>query len=457
MEFQHATTSPPPPAPRFVAAHAVVRVARLDADGSAAGEIEEWLARPTAEEWDAIYGPRAATTPQPAACAFTGGLPGERVEVELRWSLPRPGRKRAKHPPAPQVRFVAVREPAPERVAPRCPVFGVCGGCQLQHLAYDQQLAWKTARVADALRTAGLGDVAVAPAIGCADPWHYRNHMRFSVDRQGRPGLTARNSHTVLPLDACPIAHPLINRALATLADRPNPRPQLLVRCGAATGQALIQPEPDAAAHEVLAAAGLDLRADALEELLNVPGGQDGTTRTATFRIRPSSFFQINTAQANRMAELVLAALPRGTDATLVDAYCGVGTFAALLAPHVGRVLAIEESASAVRDARWNVRDAPNVEVIQAKTEAIVPALGERVDGLVIDPPRAGCQRAVLDALCARRVPRVVYVSCEPSTLARDLAYLCGERGAYRVVSVRPLDMFPQTAHIETVVALEAA
>ena len=142
---------------------------------------------------------------------------------------------------------------------------------------------------------------------------------------------------------------------------------------------------------------------------------------------------------------------------TLVDAYCGVGTFAALLAPHAGRVLAIEESASAVRDARWNLRDAANVEVIQAKTEAILPTLVEPIDGLVIDPPRAGCQPAVLEALCARRVPRVVYVSCEPNTLARDLAYLCQKRAVYRIARVLPLDMFPQTAHIETIVSLEVA
>ena len=268
-------------------------------------------------------------------------------------------------------------------------------------------------------------------------------------------GLTARKSHQVLPLIDCPIAHPLINRALAVLRETPQPRPQVLVRCGDATGQVLVQPQPDAQTLDRLRAAGLDTRTDTLEEALAVPeSGNAGLS--ILFLIRPSSFFQTNTAQANRMAETVLAGLPKGPDATVIDAYCGVGAFAALLAPHVGRVLAIEESASAVRDARWNLREAANVTVIQGKTEYILPTLAERVDGLVIDPPRAGCQRTVLDALCDRQVAQVVYVSCEPTTLARDLAYLCRDRAAYRVVRAQPLDMFPQTAHIETVVRLEA-
>lgn len=432
----------------------MVRVDGWDDCGLSVSRIECWLVRPTDEEWAEVYGPRAAATPLPETCSFTGGLPGERIEIELRWALPRPGRKRARHSPAPRVTLLRVTNPSPDRVAAACPVFGQCGGCQLQHLAYNRQLAWKTARVTDALRAVGL-DSTVTPTIGCAEPWHYRNHMRFSVDRQGRPGLTVRNGHEILPLRACPIAHPLINRALVALAGHPNARPQVLVRCGNATGQVLIQPEPGPELRSSLTHAGVDVHEDALEERLRIPGTSHPEASVA-FRIRPSSFFQTNTEQANRMAEIVIKALPIGPDATLVDAYCGVGTFAALMAPHAGRVLAIEESASAVRDARSNLRDVGNVEVIQAKTEAILPTLDERIDGLVIDPPRAGCQRTVLDALCVRRVPRVVYVSCEPATLARDLAYLCAARGRYRVIQVQPLDMFPQTAHIETIVTLEA-
>jgi 23S rRNA (uracil1939-C5)-methyltransferase len=299
----------------------------------------------------------------------------------------------------------------------------------------------------------------VAQTIGCANPWGYRNHMRFSVDRLGRAGLTARGSHRVIPLRACPIAHPLINWALQVCCDVALSRPQLLVRCGAASGQVLIQPAPGAELRARLDAIGLDVRTEDLTEALQVApvgDGETGLNSGAAFRIRPSSFFQTNTAQANQMAALVLAGLPSGPGTTLVDAYCGVGTFAALLARRAGHVLAIEESASAVRDARWNLRDCSNVTIVQGRAEAVLPGIIERLDGLVIDPPRAGCGRSVLDALAARRVPRVAYVSCDPSTLARDLAYLCLTLGAYSMVQAQPLDMFPQTAHIETIVTLEA-
>jgi 23S rRNA (uracil1939-C5)-methyltransferase len=447
------------PARRIISARALVRVTRLAQSGEAVALIERWLHPPDDADWQAVWGTRYAGQPLPEECVFVGALPGEVIEVELRWSLPRPGRKAARRPPSPQVSIRRVVESAPARVTPRCPVFGQCGGCQLQHVDYAHQLAWKAARVAGELAAAGVAGGEHLPPIGCADPWHYRNHMRFSVDREGRAGLTARGSKRVIPLVGCPIAHLLINTVLAAAAECAIPRPQLLVRVGAATGELLIQPTPSDDLRARLTAAGLDLRSDTITEALTIVSAAGDTTAPplrATFRIRPSSFFQTNTPQAEHMAAAVLAGLPHGPDVRLVDAYCGVGTFAALLAPVAGHVYAVEESASAIRDARWNLRDLPQVEIVQAKVELWLPTFAERLDGLVIDPPRAGCARPVLEALATRRVPRVVYVSCEPSTLARDLAYLTGQAAAYRVRTVQPLDMFPQTHHVETIVTLEA-
>lgn len=431
---------------RSVSGQYVLRIERLSPTGEAVGAIVTTRHSPTNEDFQAIYGPGRETLYPPSSLSLIGALPDELVEVEVTWSLPRPGRRRAKRIPAPQVRLLRVIEPSSDRTVAPCPVFGECGGCQLQHMRYDAQLAWKTIRLRDLLRDAGFNTSPVQPAVGCESPWHYRNHMRFSVNRDGEAGLTVRNSHRVLPLRFCPIAHPRINDALAALREEPLPRPQLLIRYGDATGQMLIQPVPNAANTQRMAALDIDIHDDAIEDMLL---GQ-------RFRIRPSSFFQTNTTQANRMAALVLAGLPSGPTVTLVDAYCGVGTFAGLLVSTAGRVIAIEESASAVRDARTNLQNYPNVEIIQAKVESVLPAISEPLHGLVIDPPRAGCQRPVLDALVARRVPRIVYVSCGPDTLARDLAYLCIERSAYNIVSVQPLDMFPQTAHIESITLLEA-
>ncbi len=432
--------------PREVSGRYLVRVEALSPQGEALGRIEAALREPTEDERARVAAGRGGDVTSIDVVAFIGGLPGELAEVEVIWTLPRVGRRRARHLPPPRARLVAVREPSAERVVPQCNVFGECGGCQLQHLAYPTQLVWKANRVREALVAAGLAAPNVLSAIGCEPPWGYRNHMRFSVDREGRAGLTSRGSRHVLPLGACPIADASINSGLEAFAGEVLARPQMLVRCGEATGQMLLQPTPSEEVRGKLAARGVQVCDDVMEEhLLGVP-----------FRIRPSSFFQTNTRQANRMAELVLELMPRGAGVTLVDAYCGVGTFARLLAPRVEAIVAIEESASAIRDARWNLRDAENVSIVQGKVDDVLPEMRQRLDGLVIDPPRAGCQRAVLEALADRRVPRVVYVSCDPATLARDLAYLCNTRHAYRLVSVQPLDMFPQTAHIETIATLEA-
>jgi len=409
------------------------------------------------------------------------GLPGEQVTIAVEAAAPpRPGRRRRRWKPRPpRVWITDIHQPSPLRTQAPCPVFGTCGGCQLQHMQYHAQLEWKRAVVRQLLHDiGGFDDPSVLATVPCDDPWHYRNHMRFSVNRSGQVGLTARGTHRVLPLTTCPIAHEQINRALSILSQQPNAQPQLLMRCGAASGQMLIQPHPGPAATQQLADAGLDLHSDTMEEVLC---GE-------TFRIRPSSFFQTNTAQAEKMVQMVLEGLldssddlapargeyPQGASTTdlapargattqfsdghsltVADAYCGVGTFALLLARHVGRVIAIEESASAIKDAEWNLRGVSNVEIRKGKVEDLLPTLAPQLDGLVVDPPRAGCQQAVLDALIQHPVARIVYVSCDPSTLARDLNVLCHLHPGYRLRSVQPLDMFPQTAHIECVAVLE--
>lgn len=385
------------------------------------------------------------------------GLPGERVTIAVEAPATPPKRRRRHWKPYPRrVEITEIHQPSPQRSQARCAVFGVCGGCQLQHLQYSAQLEWKREVVLKLLREIGQFErPPLLATMPCDDPWLYRNHMRFSVNREGQLGLTARGTHRVLPLSNCPIAHPFINRALPIFSKQVNARPQLLVRCGAATGQMLIQPQQAAEVVEELESLGLEICSETMDEQL----------RGETFRIRPSSFFQTNTSQAEKMAQMVLDGLfPPSQDVaafagkhpfTVLDAYCGVGTFALMLARQVDKVIAIEESASSIKDARWNLREVENVEILQGKVEDLLPALSEQIEGLVIDPPRAGCQRPVLAALASNPVKRIVYVSCDPSTLARDLDILCHEYATYRLRSVQPLDMFPQTVHIENVAVLE--
>jgi len=397
------------------------------------------------------------------------GLPGERVTISVEAAAPpRAGRHRRRWKPhARRVEISEIHQPSPLRTQAPCPVFGTCGGCQLQHMRYEAQLEWKWSIVRQLLQEiGGFADPPLLETVPCDDPWEYRNHMRFSVNRDGQPGLTARGTHRVLPLTSCPIAHAHINCALKVLSQVANARPQVLIRCGAASGQVLIQPYPTPEVAQQLAASGLDLRSETMEEVL---AGE-------TFRIRPSSFFQTNTAQAEKMAQMVLHGVLNGLapargapcgcqgsgyqgdsrgNLTIADAYCGVGTFALLLARHVGRVIAIEESASAIKDAQWNLRNVSNIDILKGKTEDLLPGLAAQLDGLVLDPPRAGCQQVVLDSLVQHPIKRIVYVSCDPATLARDLHVLCHRHPTYRLCSVQPLDMFPQTVHIECMAVLE--
>ena len=429
------------------------------------------------------------------------GLPGERVTIAVEAPpQSRPGRRRRRWKPRPpRVWITELHQPSPLRVEALCPVFGTCGGCQLQHMHYPAQLEWKREVVRQLLHDIGrFEDPPLQATVPCDVPWHYRNHMRFSVNRLGQPGLTARDSHRILPLTECPIAHEQINRVLKVLSQHVNPQPQALIRCATASNQVLIQPVPGEQVARQLAETGLELHTETMEEVL----------AGATFRIRPSSFFQTNTAQAEKMVQIVLNGLlsslnrnessssesdlspsvgaqfiapasPPLSDLspsvgaaihcarpspiapaaslTVVDAYCGVGTFALLLAPHVGKVIAIEESASAIKDAQWNARHVDNIEILKGKVENILPTLSSEIDGFVIDPPRAGCQQIVLNALIQHPVARIVYVSCDPSTLARDLHILCHQHPTYRLCLVQPLDMFPQTAHIECIAVLEHA
>jgi 23S rRNA (uracil1939-C5)-methyltransferase len=427
-----------------------VRLNELTPDGLGKGPILS--ARPTGDAESVerpVFDDLLRRCFPDGSLTIVGGLPGEEVIVEGRVLLAppaSPGTRRRRWKLMPRLTLRQVLVASPWRVMAPCPHFGICGGCQYQHIRYDRQLSLKQERVRTLLINHGFADPPVLPTIGCPIPWHYRNQMRFSVDRHGRLGLTIHGTREVFPVDHCFIAHERINSTLAVLQMRPNRPPQVVIRCGVSTGQVLVQPAPDEVTAAQLHTAGIDLHTEFLEEKL---AGK-------TFRIRPSSFFQTNTAQAERMVELIIRGLCASSESTVVDAYCGVGTFTLALAAYCGYVIGIEESASAVQDARANLAETPNVTIIQGKTEHVLPGLEGRVDGIVLDPPRQGCQRLVLETLARQHIPRLVYVSCDPQTLARDLAILCHELQAYRLMEVQPLDMFPQTVHIECVATLEA-
>jgi 23S rRNA (uracil1939-C5)-methyltransferase len=382
-------------------------------------------------------------------------LPGERIRARVQ-------RRRSDYATAD---LVSILSPSPERVAPRCPYFGACGGCQWQHAGYPRQLAMKQEIVADQLRRiGGMADAAelVRPCLGMIEPWEYRNHVRFTLGRKyGELGYTHRGTRRLLPVQRCDIAHPEIGRVLAVLQRRCAglPAHQVTVRYGCNTGDLLVNPAVPRV--EELATGQLSITDEVLDR---------------RFHISAAAFFQVNTLREARslppeigapwlgqrdgrfsMADLltlvVLDQLRPGPEDVVVDAYSGVGTFTALMAPWVQQVIGIEESPAAVGDAVRNTADLDNVRFVTAKTEHALGNLGgPKIDAVVLDPSRIGCAPEVIQALLDRRPARVIYVSCDPATLARDLRVL--REGGYAIDQVQPLDMFPQTYHIEAVTTL---
>ena len=277
----------------------------------------------------------------------------------------------------------------------------------------------------------------VSPTIASPSQSGYRNHARFSVDRKGSLGFTRTGTHRPLEIDRCLLMHEDINAILAELQGKGKGLRQVAVRCGVNTGSLLIQPSltiPDA----------------------NVESGQPDFTESLfgyTFKVSSPSFFQVNTPQAERMtAELRDRLYPTG-DELLFDAYGGVGTFAVLLAPYYREIVTLEESPSAIEDALVNCRPFSNVTVLKGKAEEVLSEIEALPDTVILDPPRVGCHPKILEVLTSLRPRKIAYVSCAPSTLARDLAFLTGN--GYSLREAVPIDMFPQTHHVESISILE--
>ena len=367
-----------------------------------------------------------------------GGIPGERVTAEVL----RVHRKYA------SASVVETLEPHASRVAPPCQYFGQCTGCQWQHVDYDTQLAIKRDKVADALvRVGGLfADAVEAPVsetLPSPSRYGYRNHARFTVSRNGSLGFVNRETRRFVRVDHCMLMLPSVNSILEELQDRCQETTQLSIRAGhaetAMPDDYLVQPR-------------------LFNPEITVATGQKRYVETVNdnrFFVSSPSFFQVNIEQAAQAADVVRQGLALGPNDVLLDAYTGVGTFAVLLAPHVGRVLAVEESSAAVADARENASGFPGIEFVLGRTEDVLGNLPVRPDAVVLDPPRSGCQPRALEKLLEISPPRVAYVSCDPETLARDLKILCA--GGYALDQVVPIDMFPQTHHVECVALLHWA
>jgi 23S rRNA (uracil1939-C5)-methyltransferase len=397
-----------------------------------------------------------------------GPVPGERARVRIE-------SVKAKYAVAD---LVEVLVESPDRREPFCPVFGACGGCQVQHYAYEAQLRWKHGIVENALRRiGGIADAQVAEPIGMVVPRAYRNKMAVVASGSAAGtsfGFYAARTHDVVPIHACPIVVPELDRTLAGLwsaAEDPLTAPaftgarHVIARTGRASGETVVSITSERASTELPKhAAALAAKLPSTVGIANsyeppsenaVMGRKNvtvfgdpsmreaiaapGTSDAVTFRVSPASFFQVNSEMVGQIFSYLA---PQAANAeSIIDLYCGAGTFALFFARHGAKVVGIEE----------------NPTFLNARVEAMLrspvglKALAEtRV--VFLDPPRKGSDEGTLAALVRARVPHVWYLSCNPATLARDLAQLIA--GGYKLGAVQPFDMFPQTGHIEALATL---
>ena len=412
-----------------------------------------------------------------------GGLPGETVKVKL---------ESVKKTYA-MGRVVDILKPSADRCEPVCPIYEECGGCQLQHLQYDAQLKMKTQQVKDALTRIGhLKHVNLLPTLRAAEPIFYRNKMQVPVaTNEGKLeiGCFAASTHRVVNVDNCFIQKEKNNKIIGVVREwmqkyHISPYNEdkgtgiirhVMGRVGVHTGDVMV----------VLVTATYDIpHVKELTKMLrdNIPGLKSfiqninkrhtnvimglkdrviygkstirDTLGTLKFNISAQSFFQVNSEQAEKLYNKAVEFAGLTGKEIVFDVYCGTGTISLFLAKHAKAVYGIEIVPPAITDARRNAEDnhCDNATFLLGDAAKKLPELleqGIKPDVVLLDPPRAGCEERVLSSIVHVKPKRIVYVSCNPSTLARDLAYLSNH--GYNVPIVQPVDMFPQTAHVECV------
>ena len=398
-------------------------------------------------------------------------------------------------------RPVKVLQASPDRVTPACTVAGPCGGCQLQALSYTKQLEFKAGKVRNNLeRIGGLQpevlDAAYEPILGMEDPWHYRNKAQFPIRRgkDGRltAGFFAGRTHHVIPAGDCVIGTAENARILDLILEhmrkhRIDPYDEesgkglvrhVLIRKGFETGELLVcliqssqrLPGEKDLIRELSVIPGMkSISINVNRERTNVILGKElrllwgepyikERIGSLTYRISPLSFFQVNPVQTLRLYEKVREYAGLTGKETVWDLYCGAGTISLFLARDAARICGVEIVPEAIRDAEANavLNGIGNARFYTGKAEEVFPSectlKGLRADVAVLDPPRKGCEKSLLDSLIRTGPERIVYVSCDSATLARDLKYL--DEGGYRLRRYCPVDMFPMTVHVETCVLL---
>ena len=392
---------------------------------------------------------------------------------------------------------------SPNRVRPACIVADKCGGCQWQAVSYEAQLAAKHQLVVEALSRIGkLENIRVDPVMAAEQSLNYRNKATYPVVKSQintvKAGYYRRGSHTVVNLNQCPVQDERLDPLLAEVKQDIQAREwkiysehhhkghikHLSLRVGQRTGQillTLVSRSVKLKGIQEQAREWMERYPDVVGVLVNLNwkktnaifgsqtypiAGQSYLEEVFAglrFQLQPTTFFQVNTVQAERLLEEVQKELALTGEEIIVDAYCGIGTFTLPLAKRAKQCIGLESFTESVTQAEKNaaLNGIENVRFVIGDVGETLPSAGVSPDGIspdivVMDPPRKGCDPAVIEALLKMKPPRIVYVSCNPATLARDLKMLC-EAGTYQVSRIQPVDFFPQTSHVECAAFLVAS
>lgn len=379
------------------------------------------------------------------------GLPGEHVRVELTEDKKNFARGK----------LLELLTASSERIVPKCKHFGKCGGCHYQNLPYEKQLQAKTEILRDQLQRIGKIEIpSVSQMVPSPLEWNYRNHVQFHLTAEGKVGFMNAKGNSTLPIEECYLPETGINAFWPELQFESNKDVERVsLRAGQDEELMVVLESEDPETPE------LEIEADVsvvhlFDEHAVVIAGQDNLIFNILgqdFRVSAASFFQVNTKMAEKIVEHLISKLPVSASTTLLDVYCGVGLFSKFFATKCQQVIGIETSESACEDFAFNLDEFDNVELYEGAAEEILPGLAGRLDSstfAIVDPPRAGIEKHALDAIISIKPQFIAYVSCDPSTLARDAARLTN--GGYRLMEVTPFDLFPQTYHIESISIFES-
>lgn len=360
---------------------------------------------------------------------------------------------------------------AENRMAPACPIFSVCGGCQLQHLSYEETLRYKLRWIQENLLRIGKIETKVKPVIGMSDPWRYRNKATLHL-QNGKMGYYPQKTNTVIQFEDCRLLNKEMNQWIKTvecfLQENMNNSTESTTvtfrRNQAGEGLIVLGKLPvgiEKKARNLAKRFGCTAKCSIWGfnnrgKLQHIAGPESLRVNILgiDFAVSPLAFLQVNSVQTEILySKIVELADLKGTE-VVWDLYCGAGTISLALAHQAGYVYGIEINAAAVRDAKKNalLNQITNVEFIAGKAEEELFKISSRPDAIILDPPRAGADRSLLEAIIKLQTEKVIYTSCDSRTLARDLAIMV--EGGYEIVEVQPVDMFPWTGHVETVVLM---